>query len=284
MAKSNTKCSGKCFWTRSLLWKLQQSLTFRPTWHEEWRWKRSKFPTNRPKKKVVHANKQTRKDIQWTARLFSHIQHKNYNDKAIGSAAKSYVVLASRLISNWRRARTAKQGMPMCVCVRVPMILCSKPAAPTYPVGWHFFLCLAYRPVCLVHAWGIARLECERRRGQNIPKQIFSLKSSVQWCNQHKNVQFSLFAPLGPSRFHVFTKKKVFRPPMFPAKLVRGSGWGEELFRRYTGQRMFVNGGKASKTPFHYNVWIPPRVLSNSWQNVTLHFLCRFFIRQGERV
>lgn len=74
--------------------------------------KKVKFP-QADKKKVVHAIKHA--GISSEQPGYFHI-YKNKNDKVIGSAAKSCVVLASQLISNWGRAHTAKQGMPICVC------------------------------------------------------------------------------------------------------------------------------------------------------------------------
>lgn len=123
------------------------AITFRPTRHEEWRWKRSQDSPKKAKKKKSGTCTQTRKDIQWTARLFSHIQQK----MTMKEAAKIMCCLGFTI--NFQIEGEHTQQNRECQCAWAnPWCF-----APTYPVGWHFFLCLAYRPVCLVHAWGIAR-------------------------------------------------------------------------------------------------------------------------------
>lgn len=243
-----------------------------------WRMKMKKgpkIPQTGKKKKVVHAHKHARISSEQPG--YFHIFNKKWQWKT-NQAAKSCVVWALLLIL--KESTHSKTGNANVHERTHDALLQHIQSVDISSCAWHT------TPSVLCMREG----SLDRNvRGQDIPtgEQIFSLKSSVQWCNQHKKCPvFTLSAPLGHSRLNVFTHKNKKQKNGVPAtsvpsKVSKGSGWGKELFWRYTGQRMFVNGGNPKAL---FTITVPPRVVLANPGKISLHILCRFSIRQGGRV
>lgn len=116
-------------------------------------------------------------------------------------------------------------------------------------------------------------------RGQDIPtgEQIFSLKSSVQWCNQHKKKMSSfhsllLLAPVALMYSHTHTRKKQKQKKngvpatSVPSKVSKGSGWGGRVVLEVHWPANVCEWWKASQTFVHNNIKSPSlSPLSKSW-------------------
>lgn len=244
--------------------------------------KKGQIPPSRQKKSGTC--NQTRRDIQWTTRLFSHIQKQKWQGNRI--SCKILCCFGFTINFKLRESTHSKTGNAnMCVwecpwCFAPNLLPQHIQSVDISSCAWH----TAPSVLCMREGSLDRNVrDAEDRTFQWVSK-FSRLNPQYSGAINTKMSSFHSLLLLAPNRLYVFTKKRCSGHQCSQQSYLEAQGGEGELFWRYTGQWMFVNGGKASKTPIHYNMRAPPRVLSNFWQNVTLHILCRFFIRQGGRV